>query len=258
MDEARAFLQDKFEKALNSMGGLTQSQLSALRRKPSLLPEILCAAIDGGFQQVSLIKDKANQSSYRAPRSADEQVEILCSLFGFDPAPAKGCLEVVSNELPYSAEGLLVIPSVRGMQRVCGMDEETFNSDHLMAAFGQKIMDLLRDRRPCSSFNPIRCAPSTEAYRKRTSEALKILDDTQPGDLWIIGAQLGANKHPSMQANEFDLPAYALLCALLMHPNRLVTQKDSELNGHTYMLGILNGELRGMNSGYGHASGFLL
>jgi len=165
------------------------------------------------------------------PRSIADQIMALAKIFNLEP---KQALEYAKNlpELPKGAKEWFTIPTVDAL--AAKHFPEVTDSANKYCRAVQLVHAKLAESRRFRSWREEEITPNRLRVHAHTALSLDLIAENQPGDILIIGGQLGTRyqgesakqARETFVSNEFGLDSLAVGSILLIHPERLVSQKD--------------------------------
>lgn len=171
---------------------------------------------------------------YKGPKPIGEQIMALAKILGLDPSKALECAKNLP-ELPVEAEGWFAILSSDGLKKLfpqIGDDAERYCAGvrlvHKKIAASRKFYNY-RDGQITS--------PGLRVHI-RTTRALDLIAEKQPGDILIVAGQLGMRHRgrsvrrarECFDKNEFGLGSLAVGSIILTHPKRLIRWEELDMD----------------------------
>ena len=171
---------------------------------------------------------------YQGPKPIEEQIKTLAVVLDLDPSSALSYVDQLPV-VPGGAEGWFAIPSDEGLKKLFPtVDDDTKRYHSGLELVLAKIASM----RPFTDLKKDELGLGRLRPHALTQQALKAIAKTQPGDILIVGAQLGlrhrgcsiSQARERFGHKEFGLGALAVGSMLLTHPDRLTINGKLEMN----------------------------
>ncbi len=190
-----------------------------------------------GENDVSLEEMESNYTyppEYSGPKPIKEQITILAQILNLDPKDAREYVEHLPK-LPEGAEGWFAIPSHKALEKL--FPNITDDTERYCAGV-RLVYGKIFDSRKAYSYRDGQIVPDRLRTTNRTTHALDIIAQNQPGDILVVPAQLGMRHRgrsvrrarECFLSNEFGLTALAVGSIILTHPNRLVRWEELDMD----------------------------
>lgn len=150
---------------------------------------------------------------YKGPKPIKEQISLLARVLELDPTHASRYIQQLPP-LPEGAEGWFAVPSVRDCE---GITDSSIAKKAFVKLGEVTYVDW--------DVNFESARPHVAKFSSETKKVLSYLQKKQPGDIWIIPAQLGMRHrgcsprraHEKYVKGEFGLSSYMFVSILLNH-----------------------------------------
>ena len=170
---------------------------------------------------------------YLGPKAIHVQIEEIARIFDLDPRQALKYAKhlpplesfVPADTLKWT--GFFAVPSDSGLQKLF---PELPDPGERYCAGVRLDHTKIAESRPFYNYRGGQMLPQYLRVSTRTAHAQSFIAVKQPGDIWVIAAQLGIlhrgrsvrRAHAVFAANEFGLTSFMVGSILLTHPKRLM------------------------------------
>ncbi len=226
----------------------------------------------------------AYPKEYNGPKSIEEQIAKLLEHFpGLDSTQALALAKSLP-ELPDGAKGWFAVPRIEAVAKL--FFPEITNPVECYCQAVNLVLEKIGDSRKFYNWRAGQITPDKFRMHARTTHALDLLAEKQPGDILLIPAQFGMRHRGKsvrrvrevISGPEFGLGSFIIGCMILTHPERLVRweQLHIDCSGDEFSAGadgrfgsaprfLFHGDrvefgtdrVSSTNGDYGSVSGFL-
>lgn len=179
---------------------------------------------------------------YKGPKPIKDQIMAIAKLCDLDPTQALACADnlpqldtfVSADALPWT--GWFAVPSPQAI--AAKQFPDITDSTEWYAKAVQLILDMIEKSRPFTNCRKGAIDKAHLRVHTRTVEAMAKLAEQQPGDIWIIAAQLGRHHRgrsprrarECFADNEYGLTSLMAGSIILTHPERLVRFSELDMD----------------------------